>query len=159
MRVKSRGKLSIRAWNRQGEKRANLDYIAPVPRPALLAALLLALPAVGCAHTVVLDTEPHGAEVVVDGSVVGHTPVAFVEHAGLKRTYSVTLSKPGYQTRTLVLSQQIKVPNICCPLLILWAWELPEDGYTFPLTIDRGQGPPPPPGFLPPDPSQAPPLP
>jgi hypothetical protein len=126
-------------------------------KPSTAPIWLLGWVALGCAHTVVLDTEPHGAQVEIDGEIVGTTPVTYVDRAGFKRTYSINLSKPGFQPRSLLVTQQLKVPTVCCPLLILWAWELPEDSYTWALQHDTGTSAAPAPGFLPPDPKQAPP--
>ena len=110
---------------------------------AALAAVLLA----GCAHPVVIDSEPPGASVLVDGTLIGKTPVSFVDRSGFKRSYEVTVSLDGYRPLHQVLTQQFQPTVLCCPVLIPVGWQLPEDRYVWPLARDDGS-PAPVPGMI-----------
>jgi hypothetical protein len=111
------------------------------------ALLLLA----GCAHPVVIDSEPPGASVLVDGNLIGRTPVSFVDRGGLKRSYDITVKLDGYRSLHQVLTQQFQPTVLCCPVLIPVGWQLPEDKYVWPLVRDDGS-PSPVPGMIQPPP-------
>ncbi|MBS2029999.1 MAG: PEGA domain-containing protein [Deltaproteobacteria bacterium] len=95
----------------------------------------------GCAHTVVLDSQPPGAQVEVDGNLIGTTPVSFVDHASIRRTYDVVLKLPAHRTKRASLTQQFQVTTLCCPVFLPVGWELPEEHYTWTLEPDDGTKP------------------
>ncbi len=108
-----------------------------IARPLLLT---LALVACGCrAHrTIEVVTDPPGALVVIDQSVVGTTPVE-VEfwHYGVRR---VTVSKPGFRTQShqvsIVSPWYARFPiDIVSEVFIPVGW---TDHHTIALTLERG---------------------
>jgi hypothetical protein len=52
----------------------------------------------GCSHAVVIDTDPTGAEVRVNGEKLGTSPVTYTETTGWEKIYEIEASKPGYKT-------------------------------------------------------------
>jgi hypothetical protein len=63
---------------------------------ALLAALALALALAGCRYDMVIESDPPGAEVYIDGIARGRTPLLVKEKPGWGRTAVISLRKPGY---------------------------------------------------------------
>ena len=59
----------------------------------------------GCTHTAIISTTPPGAQVKIDGLDVGSTDLNYIENTGWKKVYMVEISKPGYRTKQVQLSQ------------------------------------------------------
>jgi hypothetical protein len=72
---------------------------------ALLIAVALAAGSAGCAHTVVIDSEPVGAMVVVDGKPVGESPVVTRQLTGTGGRLRVDVEAQGYETAHVVVPQ------------------------------------------------------
>jgi hypothetical protein len=118
----------------------------PGALPAALSSALLAA-AMGCAHTVTIDSDPAGAEVLVDGVRIGETPLTWVESTGWERVYELEVRKPGHRTvrrrvRQTEWSYAIVGAGACCSALlgtpltivgglplvsIFWARQLPDE--------------------------------
>lgn len=107
-----------------------------------LTVILLFLTLSGCSHSVLITTDPTGANVTVNGQMIGQSPVTFVEKSGFNRNYSVSINKDGYRPIDTVLSQTLNptyavVAGLVfmftlCPLGVLWMFTL-EDNYHFTL--------------------------
>lgn len=69
----------------------------------LLASTLLL--AVACTHTVVIDSDPTGAEIKVNGEKVGTAPVSYNESTGWEKMYDVEATKPGFKSTRKQLRQ------------------------------------------------------
>lgn len=70
--------------------------------PAVLALLLLSA---ACAHQARIESDPPGAEVIVNGDRVGLSPVEIPDEGGWKRSYEITLRKDGYEDKTVSITQ------------------------------------------------------
>lgn len=127
------------------------------------ALALLALPVLltaACSHVVVIDTDPSGAEVKVNGErLSGMTPVQYTETTGWEKVYDIEVSKPGYKTtRKQVKQTEWNIPvagsvGVCSLLLgsplsvvgaiplvgLLWARQLPDRVV---VTFDKPAGAP-----------------
>jgi len=84
-------------------------------RSLILATLgaALAIHGVGCAtivkgksQTVSIDSNVKGAEIVIDGTVVGSTPYTGSITRG--SSTSLTVRKPGYRSKTIVLNSDVE---------------------------------------------------
>lgn len=74
------------------------------PRVVILAVALLTG---GCTQPLVVDSEPPGALVFVDGAPVGHTPVTIdVYRSKFVRSYDLRLELRGYATHEQVLERE-----------------------------------------------------
>lgn len=58
----------------------------------------LAILSAGCSHSVIIDSEPTGAEIKVNGEKVGIAPVTYSETTGWEKVYDIQADKPGYKT-------------------------------------------------------------
>lgn len=77
------------------------------PRGALLTALLLGLLSTGCAHRVLLQTEPPGAEVYEGGELIGHSPVELRRTMWPFRKVPITVRMKGHRAVTVRLDRDI----------------------------------------------------
>lgn len=66
----------------------------------------------GCTSTTMIFTEPGNAEILVDGDVIGRSPVLYAGVSGVQ----VTARLPGYQESTVDVSRE----------LFFWGWYLPD---------------------------------
>lgn len=70
--------------------------------------------AVGCSHTVVIDSEPTGADIAVNGEPVGVAPVLYVESTGWRRAYEIEARLPGFA----VTQKRVHQSEWSAPVLI-----------------------------------------
>lgn len=70
----------------------------------------------GCASTMMIFTEPGDAEILVEGEMVGRSPVLYAGNSGVGGAVEVTARLPGYQEQT------VEVSRIFEP----WGWYLPD---------------------------------
>ena len=95
-------------------------------RVALALALLPAFVA-GCARTVLIDSEPPGAVVRVNGQPRGTTPLRTKLPYTAFSTFEVTLEKEGYRPATSRLPMELNpaslVCGVACPPVLLWVQE------------------------------------
>ncbi|MBI1946627.1 MAG: PEGA domain-containing protein [Deltaproteobacteria bacterium] len=75
------------------------------PLVAIAALALTALAASGCAHTVVIETEPIGAAVTIDGEYVGNAPIITQQRTSTGGRLRVQVSADAYQTEDVVVTQ------------------------------------------------------
>lgn len=66
----------------------------------------------GCTSTTMIFTEPGNADILVDGDVIGRSPVLYAGSFGVQ----VTARLPGYQDGTVDVSRE----------LFFWGWYLPD---------------------------------
>lgn len=59
----------------------------------------------GKTQTITVDSQPQGAEVIVDGAMMGHTPVSFTLQKGVKQ--NITIKKDGYSTVSRELTKSL----------------------------------------------------
>lgn len=133
---------------------------------------LLVLWTSSCAHTALIESDPPGAELYVNGTQVGVTPFTLQDTPGGGDRYEIVLQKPGYQIVQATLQQdQFSWPrglaSMACGtctlglgcLGLLWSWQL-EDHYSYvletatkaPDSAPSGMVDSPPPGEAPPGP-------
>lgn len=82
----------------------------PLPSHKVLAIPVLLCLVCSCAHQALVETDPPGAEVYVNGEKVGHAPVSFEDPGGWSRDYEVTLRKDGYELKQVTLTQDVFNP-------------------------------------------------
>jgi hypothetical protein len=94
----------------------------------------------GCASHTLINSTPPGAEVLVDGRVVGVTPAVFKETSTWNWSgHLLTLRRPGYATLTTqIAASQVDVGRLVVGVLLAWplllaTTDYPEK-YEFPLT-------------------------
>lgn len=87
----------------------------------VLAVLLSAcLVFAGCASTTVIQSEPAGAQVRIDGMPVGNTPVTFTDNAvWLWTSHQVSLERKGYDPYHTMLNAQVSPLYLILGLLCL----------------------------------------
>ncbi len=71
----------------------------------------------GCASTMMVFTEPGHAEILVEGEMVGRSPVLYAGKSGVGGAVEVTARLPGYRDTTLRVSRVFRP----------WGWYLPDD--------------------------------
>jgi hypothetical protein len=101
------------------------------PPVALLAWLLAASivgASTGCAHTVVVETEPAGAVVRVDGQLKGESPVIMQQRTSTGGRLHLEVSAEGYETKNVVVTQSdwflwpilvAIVPGLMIPVVVV----------------------------------------
>lgn len=118
----------------------------------LIAAALLAALCSACSKAVVIRSKPLGAQVKVDGAVIGKTPATFVDNGSIPRPYLVEISAPGYETTHTTLMQQwnsscvaLSVIGGCFFLIpfvgLAFCGQLPNSAYDFELEAKPGSAP------------------
>lgn len=114
-------------------------------RLAAVLAFLALLASTGCAHAVSIRSEPPGADVVIDGELVGRTPMTWQEPVGdeglfeveARRTGEVqrfTLKKSGYSVPTAATTAAACVGSSISMVLaggMLWAVSIVGVPFTF----------------------------
>ena len=80
-------------------------------RSLVAAALALAVTASACSHTVIIDSDPTGAEVKVNGEKLGKAPVTYTESTGWEKVFDIEATKPGFKpTRKQVKQTEWNMP-------------------------------------------------
>lgn len=114
----------------------------PTTLKATAVFVLLAF-ASGCASTTVINSQPSGADVYIDGMKVGKTPYTLTDTKMVFQTSTIKLSKPGYEDvhanlpRFQELDVGTAIGGIFC-LWPLWLWVgkyRPEQNYE----LERGR--------------------
>ena len=96
--------------------------------------VLLIVLASGCSSSVVINSDPPGAKVYVDGALIGRTPVTYSDSAVVGTEHTLRLEKEGYKPLTTTFSRDREV-NLgaaiggCCLTPILWLWLLDYPPY------------------------------
>jgi hypothetical protein len=123
----------------------------------LLAAALVAVLVVttACNHSVVIDSDPTGAEIKVNGEKIGTAPVTYNEQTGWEKIYDVEASKGGFKpVKKQVKQDQWNVPiviasiggfvllwwtviGLASPVGLLWSRQLPD---RIVVPLERGGG-------------------
>jgi hypothetical protein len=90
----------------------------------LLSMLFLGLIS-SCVTMVNIQSEPAGADVILNGKPIGQTPVNVLLSDEAWKTHTVILKKAGYQPIQQTLSKEVKVGPIIAsiPFLVL-PWPL-----------------------------------
>lgn len=60
---------------------------------------------VSCSHQVLINTNPSGAKVIINGDDYGESPVFFSERTGNTKQYPIRIEKEGYKPLAKNLSQ------------------------------------------------------
>ncbi len=85
----------------------------------------------GCTSHILINTEPDGAEVYVDGQYLGEAPVDFADSAIVGTTHLVEVKKEGYETtrgqfsRNGNLNVGALIGGLCCLVPFLWVMDYP----------------------------------
>lgn len=69
-----------------------------------------------CASTMMVFTEPGNAEILVDGNMIGRSPVLYGGNSVVDGSVEVTARLPEYQETSVEVS----------PVLFPWGWYLPD---------------------------------
>lgn len=73
--------------------------------PLIGTIAIAAIAATGCAHTVVIETEPVGAAVSIDGEFVGTSPVITEQRTSTGGRLHVAVAADSYQTADVIVTQ------------------------------------------------------
>lgn len=96
----------------------------------VLVSLGLLLLMSGCASTMMIFTEPGNAEIVVDGQLIGRSPVLYAGESSLDGAVEVTARLPGYQETTISVSREPNIAHlgeaVLFPPFVAWGWYLPD---------------------------------
>ncbi|QQO09167.1 PEGA domain-containing protein [Breznakiella homolactica] len=97
----------------------------------------------GCSTStkVTIDSSPQGAQVILDGKVIGDTPIYDYKISNrLGRVYSVVLQKEGHQTLHTKLKTETKAASVVGAVLLLvpviWV-EGPQENQYFLLPEEK----------------------
>jgi hypothetical protein len=87
-----------------------------------LVRLTLALSLVGCASSTVIHSDPPGATLYVNESLVGFTPYSYTDRRPALSTVRLRLQKDGYEPLEVTLSRNetIEVGNVIGGAMFLW---------------------------------------
>jgi hypothetical protein len=70
----------------------------------------------GCASTMMVFTDPGDAEIMVDGEMIGQSPILYAGESGLGGSVEVIARLPGYQEQTVEVSRVLEP----------WGWYFPD---------------------------------
>ncbi len=76
----------------------------------ILAALLL----VGCSSATLINSEPQGAQVFVDGEMKGTTPYTYSDRKTIGSTTNILLKKEGYEEYNMLLVRNEEFDAAAC---------------------------------------------
>ncbi|MFQ5883069.1 MAG: PEGA domain-containing protein [Candidatus Methylomirabilales bacterium] len=97
----------------------------------ILLGLLLLVPS--CASTMMVFTAPGNAEILVDGQVIGRSPVLYAGASSLDGAVEVTARLPGYQETTVRVFREPDISHLgealIFPVFFPWGWYLPDALY------------------------------
>ena len=126
--------------------------------PALVTIALLTI-AAACSHSVVVDSDPTGAEIKINGEKLGNAPVTYSETTGWEKVYDIEANKAGYKTTRKQIKQTewnlpVTISAAGCSLLLgtpativgavplvglFWARQLPD---RVTVVLDKGSNAP-----------------
>lgn len=96
----------------------------------VLVFLGLLLMTSNCASSMMVFTEPGNAEILVDGDLIGRSPVLYAGESSLDGTVQVTARLPGYQKTTVTVSRKANAAHlgesVLFPPVMPWGWYLPD---------------------------------
>jgi PEGA domain len=122
---------------------------------ASLTMVALFVSTTGCAHSVIIDSDPTGADIKVNGEKIGTAPVTYNETTGWEKIYDVEASKAGYRpTKKQVKQTEWNVPiviasvggfvllwwaliGLVTPIGLLWSRQLPDRVV---VSLEKGGG-------------------
>jgi hypothetical protein len=101
-----------------------------IRRAAIFAFVGFAFLGSGCASTMMVFTEPGHAEILVDGGMVGRSPVLYAGRSGLDGAVKVTARLPGYRETTVSVPREPELSHLAeslvVPVFLPWGWYLPD---------------------------------
>jgi len=59
----------------------------------------------GCTHATLINSNPSGASIVIDGNDLGLAPVTFNDTSGVPKTFILKVKKPGYKEINVPIKQ------------------------------------------------------
>ena len=107
---------------------------------AILLFTIIAVGLVGCVSSsdVTFNTDVDGAEVYIDGELIGTTPTTIELSNAVWEDPDIVIRKTGYKDLKTNLRKEIKGPNVVFGLLLnTWAWLWvygPKENQSFILT-------------------------
>ena len=112
-------------------------------KKAVCVVSIFALLTAGCASSTLINSNPPGAKVYVDGQYLGQAPVTQKDTALLGSSKTVTLKRAGYKTKIgTIRKEELKIGPLIAGLLVyvplLWVTGYPSQ-YTFELERDDDQ--------------------
>lgn len=116
----------------------------------VVAALVLVSFSSACATSkhIVINTEPQGARIRIDGQPIGESPTRFEDRFGSSnRTYMLEASKDGYKKSTQIISQSTDSGCVLGSVIgglifiipfigLAWCSQLPQTQYFISLDAD-----------------------
>lgn len=97
---------------------------------SILMFLGLLLMLSSCASSMMVFTEPGNAEILVDGELIGRSPVLYGGESSLDGNVQVTARLPGYQETTVSVSREANAAHlgasVLFPPVMPWGWYLPD---------------------------------
>jgi hypothetical protein len=109
-------------------------------RLSFLFVILMSAVLIGCSSSVEIASDPSGADVDINGQSYGETPVDISLSDFDFNVYHLTLTKLGYQDKTITLQNEIKVGPFVGGFIFwpFWLWCYgPQDNYRFKLDPER----------------------
>ena len=82
-----------------------------------LLVLLLFICSTACTHDVFIRSNPAGAKIYVDDTLIGKSPAIYEEKIGKKETVEIRAEKEGYKTQKMLLAKsQWATPQLLATL-------------------------------------------
>jgi hypothetical protein len=96
----------------------------------LIALTMVSFILFGCASTTLIKSNPPGAQLQVDGQIVGETPHFYTDKAVAGKMKTVTLKKDGYKDfNGYIEREKLSVPALIGGIFLLvpfvWVLEYP----------------------------------
>jgi hypothetical protein len=133
-----------------------------------VAAGMIALVLQACASTTIIQSQPNGAKLYLNGEPVGNTPYTMTDTKMVGSITTVRLELPGYEPTTTAISRNEEfevgacIGGVLVLVPFLWIFGY-KPVHVFELRPGGGAPPPgwtaPPPGYAPPPPGYQPPPP